>query len=177
MARNRRPNEPPLPDALAFFMTWPTYGTWLPGDQRGWVKFKHGQRAPDAALESESKAKMTEDPCVLDAEQRELVENTIRRHCDIRGWVLRAVNCRSNHLHVVVSAERSPSDIRKQFKAWSIRHLKELERDRGIAESDVRQNWWAERGSCRHIGDEDSLEAAIYYIAELQDLKQFNNEQ
>ena len=175
MARNQRPNEPPMPETLAYFMTWPTYGTWLPGDQRGWVQYKEGKRDPDATREFESKIKMTEDACVLDAEQREVVKNTIERHCEIRGWNLRAVNCRSNHLHIVVSADRSPNDIRKQFKAWCTRHLKQMERDRGKAEKDVRQNWWAERGSCRHIGDENSLESAMYYVDELQDLKHLDN--
>ncbi len=33
-----RPNEPTMPDPLAYYLTWPTYGTWLPGDERGWVK-------------------------------------------------------------------------------------------------------------------------------------------
>ena len=30
----RRDYEPPLPEPLADFLTWPTYGTWLPGDER-----------------------------------------------------------------------------------------------------------------------------------------------
>ncbi len=34
MARGRE-NEPPMPEPLAYFLTWPTYGTWLPGDERG----------------------------------------------------------------------------------------------------------------------------------------------
>ena len=31
-------NRPPLPDPLAYFLTWSTYGTWLPGDERGWIE-------------------------------------------------------------------------------------------------------------------------------------------
>ena len=31
----RRDCEPPLPEPLAYFLTWPTYGTWLPGDGSG----------------------------------------------------------------------------------------------------------------------------------------------
>jgi hypothetical protein len=31
--------EPPRPEPLAPFLTWPTYGTWLPGHERGWVQF------------------------------------------------------------------------------------------------------------------------------------------
>jgi hypothetical protein len=44
---NTRPHEPPLPAPLAYFITWGTYGTWLPGDQRGWVEYRRGWRLPD----------------------------------------------------------------------------------------------------------------------------------
>ena len=25
-------------EPLAYFLTWTTYGTWLPGDERGWSR-------------------------------------------------------------------------------------------------------------------------------------------
>ena len=27
-----------MEDPIGFFLTWVTYGTWLPGDSRGWVE-------------------------------------------------------------------------------------------------------------------------------------------
>src|SRR6516225_3917296 len=97
-----RPHEIPMAEPLAFFLTWSTYGTWLPGDARGWVEYQKGWQLPDTIRELEAAAVMTEDACRLDKEQRELVAQTILDHCGRRGWVLHAVNCRSNHLHVVV---------------------------------------------------------------------------
>jgi len=41
-----RPNEPSMPDPLAYFLTWTTYGTWLPGDERGWVLKGKGFNCP-----------------------------------------------------------------------------------------------------------------------------------
>jgi hypothetical protein len=32
----------PMADPLAYFLTWTTYGTWLPGDERGWCKRTKG---------------------------------------------------------------------------------------------------------------------------------------
>src|SRR5438105_11831429 len=84
--------EPPLPEPLAYFLTWPTYGTWLPGDERGWVQYRHGMQRPDPIREREASARMTEDACRLDHDQRRLVEATIADHCRIRGWTLSAVN-------------------------------------------------------------------------------------
>jgi hypothetical protein len=40
-------NRPPMSDPLAYFLTWVTYGTWLPGDDRGWVEYRHGWQLPD----------------------------------------------------------------------------------------------------------------------------------
>src|SRR4051794_9632650 len=103
---DRRPHEPPMPEALAFFPTWSTYGAWLPGDERGWVKYGEGWQMPDPIRKLEAEAHMAEDACLLDPEQRCLVEQTIADHRRIRGWDLHVVNCRTNHLHVVVAADR-----------------------------------------------------------------------
>ena len=102
--------EPPLPEPLAYFLTWPTYGTWLPGDERGWVEYCQGWQLPDPARKREAQARMTEDACLLNQEQRQLVESTIADHCRVREWTLYAVNCRSNHVHVIVAGNREPKE-------------------------------------------------------------------
>jgi len=167
-----RPHEGPMPDPLAFFITWTTYGTWLPGDERGWVKRGHGILPADPIAKREAEARMTEDACILDKEQRQVVETTIADHCQIRGWELHAVNCRTNHVHVVVSANRDPDEVREQFKAWCTRRLKQLERlraaDSGKPGAEIRENWWTERGSRHYLGDEESLEAAVLYVRDGQ---------
>src|SRR4029453_19219934 len=126
MGNGGRENAGPLPEPIAYFLTWATYGTWLPGDERGWVEYRHGWQLPDSARKLEADARMAEDACILDNQQRQLVEATIRNHCRIRGWTLHAVNCRTNHLHLVVTADRHPDEIREQFKAWGTRKLKKL---------------------------------------------------
>lgn len=160
-----RPHEAPMPDPVGFLLTWTTYGTWLPGDERGWVWKGKGFQQPDPILRQAAHDRMTEPECTLDDEQRDLVEKTIKDHCRIRKWHLHAVNCRTKHVHVVVSAHRDPEDIRDQFKAWCTRKLKELQRRR---REPVRENWWTERGSQRYLGDEESLEAAIRYVQDGQ---------
>ena len=161
-----------LPEPLAYFLTWPTYGTWLPGDERGWVKRGRGHQLPDPPLALEAIARMTEGACHLDDDERRAVEETIAEHCTIRGWTLHAVNCRSNHLHVVVTANRDSDEVRRQFKAWTVRRLKQLQSEQSPRSQKpslpVRDKWWAERGSRRYINDEDSLEAAIRYVRDAQ---------
>jgi REP element-mobilizing transposase RayT len=163
-----RPNELPMPEPLAYFITWSTYGTWLPGDERGWVEYRHGWRLPDPIRKLEAAARMTEDACRLDPEQRAAVEAQVAETCRYRGWTLHAVNCRTNHLHAVVSAPLDPKVVRSQLKAWCSRRLKALDRVRRPA-GPVRENWWAERGSQRYVNDEDGLEAATNYVRDGQD--------
>jgi len=73
--------------ALAYHIVWTTYGTWLPGDFRGWIKRNvMGIQAPDASLERQARERMVEDAVILTPDQRDLVEQTIRDHCRIRKW-------------------------------------------------------------------------------------------
>ncbi len=81
----------PMEDPLAYFVTWTTYGSWLPGDERGWFD-KPGRFQPhDATRQNAARQRMTEPALTLDVDQRRIVENTIFEHCRIRGWRLHAV--------------------------------------------------------------------------------------
>ena len=84
----------------------------------------------------------------------------------MRGWTLYTVNCRSNHVHVIVAGDREPKEIREQFKAWCTRRLKALQQERlrplsahDSSAAAIRQKWWAERGSALYVNDEEGLEA------------------
>lgn len=154
-----------MDDPIAFFLTWPTYGTWLPGDQRGWVEYRHGWQLPEPVRVIEAKLKMQEDACLLSKMERQIVEAQVAETCAFRLWTLYAVNCRSNHMHLIIGAANThPRKIRVDIKAWCTRRLKERS-DRN------RQNWWAERGSQRYVFNEESLETVVKYVIEAQDRK------
>ena len=159
-----KPADIPMADPLAYFLTWTTYGTWLPGDKRGWVDRPGQFRPANPGFQAAARSLLTEDPCELDTEQRRLVEDTIAKHCKVRGWHLHVVNCRTRHVHVVVTAPIHPKTVRDQFKAWCTRHLKELQRAHQADHSQpVRVKWWTEGGSRRWLNDPESLENAITY--------------
>ena len=154
-------------DPIGYFLTWVTYGTWLPGDARGWVEYQRGWQLPDPIREREAKARMTEDACILTPEQRWAVEAQIAETCAHRGWTLHAVNCRSNHAHVVVTADvANPKKIRIDLKSWATRTLKAKFDNR-------RENWWAERGRIRYLNSDDDLEATILYVRDGQDIDRY----
>ena len=100
----------------------------------------------------------------LSGEHRAIVENTIRKHCEMRSWHLHAVNVRSNHVHVVVTATGyKPETVRDQFKSWCTRKLKEI--------GESRSQFWTEGASCRWINTDDDLEASVVYVLDVQDRK------
>jgi len=97
--------------------------------------------------------------------EREIVEAQVAETCAHRGWLLHAVNCRSNHMHLVIGANQtSPKKIRNDIKAWCTRRLRERSNPK-------RKNWWAERGSQQFLFDEASLAQAVQYVIEAQDRK------
>ena len=69
-------------------------------------------------------------------------------HCTIRNWQLHAVNARTNHVHVVVTADRDPDEVMNQLKAWCSRKLSDAA---GLtatvaAKKAGRRHWFTEGG-------------------------------
>jgi REP element-mobilizing transposase RayT len=157
-------------DPIAFFLTWVSYGTWLPADERGWVEYRHGFQLPNSEKEWRASLRMTEDACYLQPHQREIVERQIAETCQVRGWTLHIASCRTNHVHVVVTAQNvKTKTLRDQLKAWCTRRLNEDQVQQGIEETAKREKWWAERGSIRWVWTMESLAAVIEYAGEQQD--------
>lgn len=154
-----------MSEPLAYLLTWTTYGTWLPGDPRFWVKKNGGFQSPDLARERAAAELLKEPTFRLSDQQRQLVEATIAAHCAIRGWRLHAINCRTNHVHVVVTAAVHPDRVVGQFKSWCTRRLNE---SLLAVNSEGRRQLWTEGSSTRYINDDLGLEGAITYVRDAQ---------
>jgi len=72
-------------DPIAFFLTWSTYGSWLPGDERGWTDTGRGYQLPNPELVDSSSLVMNEVACYLNSVERQIVEEQIAETCDHRG--------------------------------------------------------------------------------------------
>jgi REP element-mobilizing transposase RayT len=149
---------------LGFFITWTVYGTFLQGDARWWRKRGKGHQPPQPLLEQWHRNRLKHDVILLMREQRAIVEVEIRSHCDRRAWKLWAVNARSNHVHVVVTApEYSGKTVRNQFKANCTRGLREwfaVFRERPV---------WSVGGDWECLNTEDDLAQAVTYVEDSQD--------
>jgi REP element-mobilizing transposase RayT len=150
-------------DPITYFITWTTYGTWLPGDSRGWRKRRHGTQPPQLQLEAWCRERMTESLVILNETQRGKIEVVCREHATIRGWVLHAVRARSNHVHLAVTADKGPKVVRDQFKANATRVLRQ--EPAAIPKDKI----WTKGGDCEVVDGDDELERVIEYITTAQD--------
>jgi REP element-mobilizing transposase RayT len=160
------------PDPIAFFLTWTTYGSWLPGDPRGWTDSRGRQRAPEDRLRGSVARRLQASGITLSNPERRSVEVSIAAVCRLRGWCLHAVNCRTQHVHVVVTVGNlAPAQVMQQLKAWASRAL-----DAPQAEDRERprqQRRWTRGGSMRLIRAETDLDAVVKYVRECQDSSRF----
>ncbi|MDB4439425.1 transposase [Planctomicrobium sp.] len=151
-------------EPLAYFITWTCYGTWLSGDERG--SWKRGEwQSPNSVFREMAAAEEKETPFYLQLDDRNIVSQTISKHCEIRNWTLWTESIRTNHVHLVVTAPGyQPEVVSEQFKAWCTRKLKPTHSDR--------KRFWTEGASRRWINHEEDLDAVIQYVNEAQDRKQ-----
>ena len=153
---------------LAYFITFRTYATWLPGDERGTVDVDHNTygspfRAASELQESIAQTRLRHDSVELDSVQRSTVDDALRAVCEHNGWLLRSANVRSNHVHTVVGAPIAPERLMNTLKSWSTRKLVEAE----MLAPGVKV--WARHGSTRYLWTEAAVEAACRYVVHGQD--------
>lgn len=156
---------------MHYHIIWTTYGTWLPGDERGWMrKGDPAVQPPDPERERACRDGMSEIMVLLDDAQQQIVAATIVAHCRHRGWVLLALAVKRNHIHVVVEADRSGDDVRDQLKAWCSRRLSDAAGlMRRQTKAGGRRRWFTEGAYVRRIESDDYLQEAIAYVENQQE--------
>jgi REP element-mobilizing transposase RayT len=133
-------------DSLTWLITSTTYGTWLPGDARGFVgrvwETRPSDQATDAlrtehdvvdtpydqgipGLEAASRERMKGEPILLNEVQADVVIAQFQETATFRGWKLHTASVMANHFHLVVSA---PADVMSDkilgdFKSYASRSL------------------------------------------------------
>ena len=147
---------------IAYFLTWTTHGSWLPGDPRGWVKRGGDFRPANPILHTAVVQTMNDQPLELSPTQRGVAHDAIDMTCRHRGWVIHACQCRIQHVHVVVTATLTrPEIVLQQLKAWSSRALATT----GLSH----RRCWSRGGSARLIFDECGLQRVVEYVVDGQD--------
>ena len=144
---------------IAYFITFTTFGTWLHGDPRKSVIHRQGfseQIDPNAAFYRYEQVQLKHPPVTLDSHQRKIVQDVIVRHCNLRQWRLFALHVRTNHIHIVVQADRTIDQVMKELKSWATRLL----RQNGLCVPVV----WTSGGSCNYIFKSSKLLEKVHYV-------------
>jgi len=157
-----------------WFLTWTTYGTWLPGDERGFVSPVEGDtgrwvrhNVPDTPHDSDipelkhwAAQSLKCAPVRFVKDQADALLAQFQETARRRGWLLLAVAVMATHVHLVVGVEGDPepSDILRDFKSYGSRAL-----NRRWARP-ASDSWWTESGSKRKLKDESHVLAAIRYV-------------
>jgi len=149
---------------LAYLLTFRTFGTWLHGDIRWSVgRIRRSPREskliqPNVPLKEAMAEEMEQPAVILDRSQRRIVQLAIEEVCAHRGYTLRAVNARTNHVHSVVSAQVKPEGIINTFKAYSTRKL----RDENLIARNLKV--WSRGRSRRYLWKPRHVLGAIDYV-------------
>jgi REP element-mobilizing transposase RayT len=140
---------------VGYMITWTTYGTWLQGDARGYVK--DGQiTKKNERLRQDNEQRLAKGAVRFGAREEKVVKQAIKDEADKQNVKLHAITVRSNHVHVVVGyCGCSIEDVVRQFKQAGIAALKE----RGVT-----GKVWTRGYDKRFCFDEKSLHARIAYV-------------
>ncbi|MBQ9812366.1 MAG: transposase [Thermoguttaceae bacterium] len=89
-----------------WFVTFSTFGSWLPGDERGSHRWNGDAIKPNRALQSFVQIGMRREPVrLINASERQCAFQAIVESCKKRGWSLGALNVRTEHVHMLVYTE------------------------------------------------------------------------
>lgn len=164
-----------------WLITSTTYGTWLPGDERGFVgrvwdvrpddqmtdslRREHDQYgqpydADIPGLKRESQRQMKGSPVWLNAEQAHSILDQFLETVAFRQWILHAASIMSNHFHAIVEAPDAvcSDDILGDLKSYASRRLNKT------FGKPISGTWWTASGSKRPLRELDRLFVVIRYV-------------
>ena len=136
-------------------VTWTTYGTWLQGDKRRYVKNGKILR-PDPELEKANQRRQTNEKIRLTGRQREQIRAAILAEAKkIRQKVFALAVC-SNHVHILVEPiDETISNIVGRYKRAGTIKMLEMGFDGKV---------WTRGFDKRYCFDEKTMQDRTRYI-------------
>lgn len=156
-----------------WLLTWTTYGTWLPGERKGFVSSVvvdgkvelHNQTgmpidADMPALREHALRLLKGKPIYLGTEQASLCLEQFRETAKIRQWQLLGIAIMANHVHLVVGVQDDPdpNKLLHNFKSYASRKLNTH------CPRPPSETWWTKDGSKRKLPDLKAIQNAIGYL-------------
>jgi hypothetical protein len=163
-----------------WLLTNTCYGTWLPGDRRGFVGRVWDHRPDDSpaaprvtharpgteydgdipGMQRASAAIMKGPPIHFTLGHAEVACAQFQETARHRHWQIEALAIMFNHFHLVVgvAGDPAPAKVLGDFKSWGTRALS------ARFGPPASGTWWTERGSKRKLPDDRAVRAAVRYV-------------
>ena len=157
-----------------WMLTTTTYGTWLPGDPRGFVSNVADGAGPEVRHNIPSTPYDKNMPGLVRAARENLkcppiyfklahaheIFGRFTETAGVRRWLLCAVGIMCNHFHIVVGVpgDPDPDDLLQDFKCYASRGL-----NKGWTRP-ASDTWWTTSGSKRKLRDNSAVLAAVEYV-------------
>ncbi len=140
---------------IGYMLTCSTYGTWLPGDERGYVE--HGRvSGMNEGLYNKSINCLKQKKIELNDKQREIVKKAIREEAERLGHMVYTIAVDRDHVHVVLGyAPIAVSEVVARCKNTARMALKK----EGFS-----GRLWARGYDKRYCFDEEALVARVEYV-------------
>jgi len=140
---------------IGYMVTWTTYGTWLQGSKRGYVKDGEVHGAC-AGLKEANKKRQKERRFILTKENCETVGKAILDEAGRLGQEIHAMTISTTHVHIVVNVIDEPIETAvARYKRAATKAL----RAKGIT-----GKVWTRGYDKRYCFDEKSLCARVDYV-------------
>ena len=140
---------------VGYMITWTTYGTWLQGDERGYVK--NGKiYSGNEVLRQANQQLQSQEAIRLSKVQQQLVQKAIVKEAQSQGQRIYALAVQSNHVHLLL--EYMPRPLSKM-----VAHYKKAAR---LALRTIGHTGkvWAKGYDKRFCFDRATLEQRIKYV-------------
>jgi REP element-mobilizing transposase RayT len=89
-----------MSNMIAYMVTWTTYGSWLQGDKRGYVKHGKIMQSNQQILLANRRLQTTKT-VKLNLEQRAIVYQAILNEAKRIGQTIEAISVCEHHVHIV----------------------------------------------------------------------------
>ena len=140
---------------LGYMITFTTYGTWLQGDKRGFVK--DGETyAANQSLADSNKQNLSKSPVRLSKKHRAIAAEAIFEKADKLDQKILALAVCSNHVHLV--ADYVPTPIGK-----IVSHYKNSAQA-ALRKAGLAGRVWTKGFDKRYCFDEQALKSRIDYV-------------
>ena len=108
---------------VGYMLTWTTYGSWLPGDKRGYVE--NGKiLSGDESILQRNKERQKSNNVKLNSKEKQIVNKAVLSEAEKIGQQVEALVVYSNHIHILTRPhKKSLEEIVSRYKSITTRAL------------------------------------------------------